>query len=650
MNLFEPIRIGKLLVKNRIGMAPMGLGVLIKPDGSLSQRALDYYVARAKGGVGLIITCAARIGRVIEGHSGASLTIDPNADTTWLRELADLLHSNGTRVCMQLTAGLGRVANPKDPRSLVHDEMVAPSAVPCFYDPNLIARALTISEIERIVQGFEVAAKIVAASGIDAVELHGHEGYLFDQFMTSLWNKRTDKYGGDLAGRMRFSVEVINAIKNGAGADFPVVYRFGLEHHLPGGREIPEGLEVARRLEDAGVDALDVDAGCYETTWWPHPTQYQPPACMVDLAEKTKKVVKIPVMSAGKLGYPDLAERLLQEGKTDFVLLGRPLLADPDWVNKVEKGLLDDIRPCICDHDGCSARSKGGLYVSCTVNPTAGMEREYALERAAKRKKVLVIGGGPAGMEASAIAAQRGHEVTLWEKTPALGGNLIAAGASDFKEDYRRLNGYLSDQLAKCGVRVELGKEGSPRLVAAMKPDVVFVATGGAPIIPPIPGVDKGMDSGFVVLATDYLLSKKTVGKSVAIIGGGLVGCETALDLVRRGKAVTIIEQMGDIATLMFWRNRNHLLKLLADAQTTVMTNHRVIEVTERGLSVCDCTGQRSTLEVESVILAAGYVADHGLFESIKNDVPLVSEIGDCLKPRKLIDAIWEGFGAARLV
>lgn len=645
MKLLEPGKIGKLSVKNRIVMAPMSIGVLAEREGTLGQRALDYYVARAKGGVGLITLCGVRVAHVWEPHTGSRLWIRGPADLVWLKKVADTLHDCGAKVAVQFSPGVGRVANPHDARSLVHDEVVAPSASPCFFDPSITARALTIDEIERVTQAWETGASMIRNAGIDAIQVQGHEGYLLDQFMTALWNQRSDKYGGDLAGRMRFSIELIEAIKRGAGADFPVIYRFGLEHHLPGGREIPEGLEIARRLEAAGADALDIDAGCYETAWWSYPTQYQPPACMIDMAEKAKKVVSIPVMSIGKLGYPDLAERILQEGKADFISLGRPLLADPDWPRKVEEGRFEDIRPCLCDHDGCSARTKEGKYLSCTVNPATGMEREYALAPAVKRKNVLVVGAGPGGMEAAMIAAQRGHKTTLWEKGHALGGNLVPASAPDFKQDYRKLIDYFSIQLRKLGVTIELGKEATPELIQSMKPDVVFVATGSTPIVPKIPGIDRG----HVITATDYLMGKRKVGQSVIMVGGGLVGCETALDLVRKGKKVTIVELLHEVASDMFWRNRNHLLHLLAAANVTILTDTKVVEITAKGLVAADRADKRRRLEADTVMLAAGYIPNRLLFEAVKDKVPEVYAVGDCVQPRKIIDAIWEGFGAARV-
>lgn len=643
MKLFEPGKIGKLSIKNRILMCPMGVGGLEEPQGGLSQRGIDYYVARAKGGTGLIITGLTRVSREIEPPLEDKLIIDSKTSVTWLNELAEAVHDYGAKVAIQLTAGLGRVATLD---LLKIAGAVAPSALPTFEDPTIMTRELSTEEIERLVHAFEFSAEILRLAGIDAVELHGHEGYLFDQFMTALWNKRTDKYGGDLEGRLRFPVEVIEAIKRGAGADFPVIFRFGLKHYIDGGREVKEGLEVARRLETAGADAFEVDAGCYETWYWAHPPTTLPPGCMVDMAQMAKRVVKVPVIAVGKLGYPELAERVLQEGKADFICLGRALLADPEWPNKVKKGRLEDIRPCIGCHEGCLKRVFDVKYLSCAVNPATGMEREFTIKPAEKKKSVLVVGGGASGMEAARVTALGGHKVTLWEKGDALGGNLIPASIPDFKQDYRRLINFLSTQIKKLDVTIELAKEATTELILEMKPDVVFIATGSTSIVPEIPGVGKKM----VVTAVDLLLGKQEAGKSVVVVGGGLIGCETALYLAQKGKKLTIVEMLDGVMLDMYSANRMHLLKLLADANVSILTETKCLEIRDNGITIADKYGKRSTLEADTAVLAVGLKSTEGLLEALKDKIPEVYAIGDCVEPRKVINAIWEGFRTARLV
>ncbi len=647
MKLFEPGKIGRLSLENRIVMAPMGIGGLIDPDGRLSPQGMDYYVTRAKGGAGLVITCIAFVSREIEQVLNTPfaryLMVDNNVYVAQLNRLAEFAHDYGAKVAVQLTAGVGLVYRPE---YVSESRPVAPSALPCFWAPSITARELTIQEVERLVQAFEFSAKILSTAGIDAIELHGHGGYLFDQFMTALWNKRIDKYGGDLEGRLRFPLEVIEAIRRGAGADFPIIYRYALTHYLEGGREIEEGLEIARRLEAAGVDALDIDAGSQETTYWFVPPTTQPPGCWIDLAEMVKKVVKIPVIVAGKLGDPELAEKVLQEGKADFIALGRPLLADPEWPDKVKAGRLEDIRPCLGCHEGCLERRRELKYISCAVNPATGMEREFTIRPTEEKKSVLVVGGGPAGMEAARVAALRGHKVVLWEKGDALGGNLIPASVPDFKQDYRSLINYLSTQVKKLGVTIEFRKEATPELIQEMKPEVVFVATGGTPIIPEIPGIDRSK----VVTCVDLLLGKREVGESVVVVGGGLVGSEMALYLAQKGKKVTIVEILDSIARDMFSINRMHLLKLLTEANVEILTDTMVLEITDEGIATADKYGKRSIREADTVVLAVGLKPDRKLLETLKDKLPKVYAIGDCVEPRKVINAIWEGFRTARLI
>ncbi len=367
---------------------------------------------------------------------------------------------------------------------------------------------------------------------------------------------------------------------------------------------------------------------------------------MVDLAEKVKKVVKIPVIAIGRLQYPELAERVMLEGKADFIALGRALLADPEWANKVKEGRGEDICPCIDDQEGCRRRIHEGKYISCTVNPACGMEKDLAISRAEKKKRVLVIGGGPGGMEAAIVAALRGHAVILCEKNHALGGNLIPASAPDFKNDYKTLINYLSTQVKKHGVEIRLATEVTTELVSRMKPDVVFIATGAIPIIPEIPGIDNGK----VATAIDVLLGRKQAGKSVVIIGGGTVGCETALHLAHNGKEVTIVEILESLAEDMYAVNRMHLLKLIVDASVKTLTATRVLEITNEGIAIADKKNRKSTLEADTIILACGFKPNETLLKALSGKVSEVYTIGDCVEPRKIMDAIKEGFPLARLI
>lgn len=670
MKLFEPGKIGSLSVKNRIVMAPMSIALSLPlEEGGLSPRGIDFYVARARGGTGLIITTFMRPNRRFESSKSEPVINNPIC-VNWLNELAEAVHDYGTKICVQLSPGLGRIQPPNP--ALPHGGLIAPSPLPSFWNPGITARELTTAEVDMLIKDYEYSASIISAAGIDAIEIHAHQGYLTDQFVTALWNKRTDKYGGDLDGRLTFPLELVKAVRRGAGEDFPLSYRYGLTHFLDGGREIEEGLEIARRMEAAGVNVLHIDGGCYETDNRVQPPTTQPPGCLVELAEMTKKVVKIPVITVGRLGYPDLAERVLQEGKADFIALGRPLLADPDWPNKVKEGRPEDIIPCLGCHEGCLRRTAVNKHISCAVNPATGMEREFALKPAERPKTVLVIGGGPGGMEAARVARLRGHEVTLWEKGSALGGNLIPASVPEFKQDYRLLIDYLSTQLKKLGVTVKLGQEGTAEQVLKIKPEVVFIATGATPAIKAskctkcgicdtrrfkptvcyiyqISDIKEAIEKGKAITAVDALLGRKEVGYSVVIIGGGLVGCETALYLSQKGKRVTVVARHAAMAD-MHWINAQDLQELLDKANVKILTYTNVSEITNEGIVIVDKQGNKDILRADTVVLAVRLEPDRKLVEALQDKLTEVYAIGDCVEPRIVLNAIGEGFRTARLI
>ncbi len=640
-NLFTPGKIGKLEIKNRIVMAPMGTTGLVELDGRYSQRGIDYFATRAKGGVGLIETGLMAVDVEIEKRAWGPWSHLPRADSpiyiARLNELTDAVHENGARIAAQLTAGFGRVA-----RGAIANPgwAIAPSPQPCFWNPNAIARELSIEEIQGLMKAFRVAATTVKMAGFDGIELHAHEGYLIDQFMTAIWNKRTDKYGGDLEGRLRFSLEIIESIRKAVGPDFPLIFRMAARHCIEGGREIDESIIIAKRLEEAGVNCFHIDAGCYDSWNWAHPPLYMERGLAVECAAAIKKEVSIPVIAVGRLGYPELAEKVLAEGKADFIALGRPLLADPDWPTKVKEGRFDDIRPCIGDHDGCLGRiMMEGKYLSCTVNPQTGMERELTIQPALQKKSVLVIGGGPAGLEAAWVAALRGHKVTLWEKSGELGGNLIPASVPEFKADIKNLIQYLSRQVRKLRVQIKLNKEATPELVMKAKADEVIIATGATHSLPEIPGIEKK----HVATSIDLFLRRKKAGKKVAVIGGGVIGCETALWLAQKGREVTLLEMLDDVMADMFLANKKQLAQMMAEAGIRIMTGIKILEVAQKRITFENANG-REVLDADTIVIAAGLKPEKKLIDHLKNAPFPVHVIGDCASPRKIQSAIWEGF------
>ncbi|MFC1920447.1 FAD-dependent oxidoreductase [Chloroflexota bacterium] len=649
--LFEPVNIGKVTIKNRIAMAPMGIVGLTNQDGSLTQRAVDYYVERAKGGTGLIITSLFKVENELDTMGGQSQTLTP-AGRMPLKELCEQVHAQGTKIFIQLTAGWGRVARVFGPDA----KPVSASVLPDYWNPNIICRALETEEVERIVTAFGFAAQIAAGAGIDGIELHGHEGYLFDQFTTALWNNRTDKYGGDLKQRLTFPIEVLNIIKKRVGTDFPVQYRFGLKHYIKGlnsgavkgeeyteaGRDVEEGLEMAKLLEEAGFDSLHVDAGCYDSWYWAHPPVYQEHGCMVDMAAMAKKVVKIPVVAVGRLDIPEMAESVIAEGKADMVAIGRGLLADAYWPIKTAEGKTEDIRPCMACHDGCIGRFGRGP-LSCAVNPACGRENQYRLTQAGDKRKVLVAGGGISGMEAARVAAIRGHSVVLYEKENFLGGHLIEASVPEFKKDLKRQLDWYEIQLKKLGIEVKQGVEVSAELVEKENPDIVILATGSKVHVPGVPGIDKGN----VITCIDLLLGKKEVSRTAVVIGGGLIGCETALWLSQNGKEVTIVEMLPELMLSdppVPHMNRIMLLDLLAYNNVKIETGARLQEITNEGIIVTEDAYGKKEINADTVVIATGLESEDKLYKSLAGKVARLYAIGDSREPRNIMGAVWDGY------
>lgn len=655
--LFEPIRINKLTLKNRIAMAPMGIVGLTDPDGNPSQRAIDYYIERARGGVGLIITGVFKVENEIECNTHNMHQINRSSLIPF-GELSEAVHALGTGILVQLTAGFGRVA----PLHILRSHPISASAVPNFHNPEVICRALEIDEIEAIVKAFGQAAETLAACGVDGIELHGHEGYLLDQFTTTLWNTRTDRYGGDLRKRLTLPVEILQQIKRSAGDDFIVQYRFGLKHNIKGlrsgalkgesyteaGRDIPEGLEMARLLEEAGFDALHVDAGCYDSWYWAHPPVYQDHGCMSDMAAKVKEVVKIPVMAVGKLDVPELVERAISDGKADIVAIGRGLLADSQWTVKAAQNKKEDIRPCIGCHDGCIGRFLGGRPLSCAVNPACGREQNYYLKRVEKPRRVVIAGGGIAGMEAARAASIRGHRVTLYEKKDRLGGHLVEASVPEFKKDLLSLLDWYRNQLTGLGVDIKLGTEASEELIIKEEPEVVIAATGSVPVLPDLAGIK----ADNVAICTDVLLGKKKTGNKVAVLGGGLVGCETALWLAKAGKDVTILEVLPELMAGSLPvppMNRMMLLDLLTIHRVKTIAEAQIRAINADGIIIDNDLGE-ILIEAETIVIASGLKPDNRLYKVLSPKMAEVYAIGDCQNPRNIMGAIWDAYEVGRAI
>jgi len=634
--LFEPIQLGRMEVKNRVVMAPVATPFW-SGDGTASERLRDFCKARADGGVGLIILGATLVA------PGLMQRIDDDKFIPGFRQVVASLHEAGAKAALQLYH-LGAVEAMYSPER--GDQALAPSGLPAYPGgPN--CKEMTIEEIRRVVEAFALAAERAKQAGFDAVELHAAHGYLIAQFISPLFNKRTDDYGGDVTRRARFVLEIVKAIKAECGKDYPVIVRVSGEEYEEGGVKIEDTKLLARLLEEAGTAAVHIS---YGTQVSPVPLSLAPPCypdgVLVHLAEQVKSVVNVPVIAVGKIKTPHFAEKVLQEGKADLIALGRALLADPEWAKKAEAGALADIRPCI----GCNYCMQGmmdePIGIKCTVNAAAGREEEYRIRKAEQRKKVVVVGGGPAGMEASRVAALRGHEVMLYEKQGELGGQLLLARIPPYKDDMEELRNYLINQLGKLSIDMRLGEEFRVEEVNGIRPDVIILATGIIPFVPEIPGVDREN-----VLGAEEVLSGCEVGERVVVVGGELVGCETAEFLADGGKKVTIMRRGREMATSIEPMARALLLRRLREKGVEMVAGVQAYErITERELVFINEHGLKDSREFDTLVLACGALADNSLAPKLTGKDADTHIIGDCRKPRNLVSAIHEGAAVAHQI
>lgn len=672
--LFTPWKIGNVEIKNRIVLCPMGGTSLfgwMEPN-HFDKEAAGFFLERARNNVGLIIPGIAPIRDTIGGR----WLYQNKKMFRELKPYMEQIHATGAKLFVQLTAGMGRSWGITDEVLPLHKnpvlrvlakpildtnyQLASPSPLPARWAEGVTCPEMTVPQIEQIVAAFAKTALLCKEAGVDGVEVHAvHEGYLLDQFAMKYTNHRSDRYGGSFENRYRFAVEIVKAIKAACGADYPVSIRYSVLSKvkdfcygaLPGetyteiGRDMEESEKAARYLQDAGYDMLNADNGTYDSWYWAHPPMYMPLNCNLEDVAHIKRFVDIPVVCAGRM-EPDAAAAAIAEGRIDAMGVARQFLADGAWVTKLLQDRMEDIRPCICCHNGCfnMAHYKGHANAQafgdtrgmarCAINPPTMQSRKYRLTPAAAPKEIAVIGGGIGGMESALVCARRGHNVTLYEKSDRLGGVFQAAAAPSFKEKDRALLAWYAREVTKYpNLTVKLGTE--VKSLDALHADEIVVATGATPVSLPVPGAEKGIQ------AVDYLLGKRPVGEKVVIVGGGLTGCEIAYDLYLQGKQPVIVEMKDDLIAVsgVCLANSSYLRDFFKTNRVPVYLETSLGEIRDGAVTVTRKDGARQELPADSVILSVGY-----------RPAPLAAKgrhvhiVGDARKVGNLRTVIWRAW------
>ena len=641
--LFEPASMAGMRLKNRIIMPPMGTN-MATPEGHVTEPIRRYYEERAKGGVGLIIVETTCIDAPAGKTTARQMAVDDDRFIPGLARLVETIHRHGAKAVLQLQhGGRGTLS------SITGIQPVAPSPVAMPYGTLVgyegdMPRELTVSELKGLVGKFARGAERAKRAGFDGVEIHGTGYYLVAPFLSSTPNIRQDEYGGTLTNRARFLVEIIQAIRDTVGKDYPLLCKLSALELGPGaGLTFDEAKEVARMAEAAGADALEMAGMIWGIISYMPPTTAELEGALLPFVEGIKGTVKIPLIASSRI-TPEIGERALREGKADFVAMGKGLIADPYLPDKAASGRIGDIRPCI----GClrciDNQTVKGLPIMCSVNAATGREAEFEIKPAEKTRKILVVGGGPAGTEAARVAALRGHQVTLIEKQESVGGQLLEAVVPPHKTHLPRFLDWLKTQLVDNGVELKLDTDATASSLSRIGPDAVILATGVVPAMPDI----RGLDRAHVLIARDVLKGAE-VGGAIVVIGGGLVGCETAEYLASKDKKVTILEMLDEVATAMPMALRKLLEARLAERNVVIYTGVECREVTAAGVRFVTREKEEMTIKADNVIVAAGGKPDTTLHEQLKDRLTVIP-VGDCVEPRGIAEAVEEGFRAALAV
>jgi len=712
--MFEPIKVNKLTIKNRLVMAPMGNLQMAEETGRPNQKMLKYFEERAKGGVGLITSGLIPISYGIDKSllEKGNLSYFPRIDRTrtvfsgW-RDLAVMCHSHGAKFFIQLTPGLGRVGNPQVLFNF-HSLPVSSSWNKNWYMDAMPCKRLSEHQCKKIIKNAGQASADSKACGIDGVYLHGHEGYLLEQMTNAAFNRRVL---GRYSNKERFGIDMVKEIRRRVGKDYPIMYRIDLTLALNEtygermnkqkpyqkfrkGRNIFETFKYMEHLVEAGVDMFDVDMGCYDNWWLPHPPSSMPSGCFVSLAEMAKDYfkknniisnagVEVPIVAVGKLGYPDLAEKILRDGKCDMVMLGRPLLSDPDWVNKAYKGSTDEIIPCIGCQEGCVNEFVEGGHVQCAVNPKTGFEDEFTseIQKATKIKNVAVVGSGPAGITAVEVLLKRGHNVTLFEKDSKIGGQMIPGSKSIIKYEVKNYVTYLENSVKKLLKNPRFTFKLNTKFISKEHEnefDSILVATGASPLKIPFKGIDKKHVFDANDVFNDQSLLDKY--KNIAVIGGGVVGAEMAYTISYEMNKTTFVVEMGThIMDKTCTANRGHIIHYLEENKVELFTMTKLKSIEEDHIIVEKNKGKNipnpyntwnpilpesvenplakkigikyveEKIKCDAVVIATGTVSNNSLYFKLVKEhaAPEINYVGDAIKGGKVHDATRTAFRKA---
>jgi len=628
--LFSPFQIKNCRLENRIVMPGLA-SFLIENDGGITDKTVEHYRLRAAGGPAMVIVeaCAVSPEGIVSPHQAR---IYDDRFVEGLSRIASAIKAEGAVPAVQIHHG-GRQTSAR----VIHQQPVAPSAIPCPSIRGDVA-PLTIDGIQTLVKKFGDAAERAVAAGFQLIEIHGAHGYLINQFLSRFSNIRDDAYGGSIEARTRFAAEIVREVRSRVGQTFPISFKISAMEFVKDGLDVEQSIQILNILIRAGMDVVQVSAGNDATPEWISQPMFMEKACLSQYAGEIRQALNVPIMAVGRINDPLIADELIEKGMADLVCIGRGLLADPELPKKAREGRLEDIRRCIACNTCMESIFRKGR-VECLVNPVLGREKEMVLRPAEKRRRVMVVGAGPGGLNVAWVAARRGHEVHLFERQAEVGGQLILGSITAYKKELLNLIRFQKRQIERFGVHCHLNQEVTPDTVAALAPDVVILATGSRPILPPVAGIDKPI----VISVTQALNDHLPLGQHTVVVGGGAIGCEVALHLSEKGHPVTIVEMLPGIGSQLESITKKVFLQKLKDNHVVIRTGCRLGKVGDTGVVIVGENGEEAFVAADAVVITIGSRPDDRLYRQIKDLGYEIHQIGDCLEPRSAKAAIYEG-------